>query len=285
MFCGMMPLTHFIRTNNECLTTDILDYQRAGPPPSPFLMLFFIGRTVLVFCHLLIGSVLGLLIYRRYGHRWAVPVAALGAILPDIIDKPLGHVLLRATLDSGRIYGHTLLFLGIVTLAGLVYLRSRRSPILLVVAVGMVSHLVLDSMWANPTTLLWPSLGDFVPDHYPDYFGKAFWVELTSPLEWLSGLALVVIMLEVFGHSLNGPSDQLLRNADVLRPPLYVLLVLGGAMMILFTILSPPEEWMDLETTLMAGGSVLIAGLVLIHLRFACYGGASTALSVSGKGL
>lgn len=219
-----------------------------------------------MFCHLLVGSVLGLLVYRRYGVRWAVPLVALGAILPDIIDKPLGHIVLRETLDYGRIYGHTLLFLGVIVVLGLAYRRTRPGPLLLGLALGVASHLVLDSMWADPTTLLWPMMGDFVPQHHPDYFGNAFWVEMSSPLEWLSGLALVAIGLDVFGRSLNGPSERFLTSVATLRPLLYILLVMGGAVTVLYALISPPEDWMDLETSLMAGTSVTIAGLALLHL-------------------
>ena len=53
----------------------------------------------------------------RDAHPIDYRLVAAGAILPDLIDKPLGIYLLRRQLGSGRIYGHTLLF-GLVLVAG-----------------------------------------------------------------------------------------------------------------------------------------------------------------------
>ncbi len=36
-------------------------------------------------------------------------LVAVGAMLPDVVDKPLGIYLLRRQLRNGRVYGHTLL--------------------------------------------------------------------------------------------------------------------------------------------------------------------------------
>jgi hypothetical protein len=35
---------------------------------------------------------------------------AIGAILPDLIDKPIGRILLGESVANGRLFGHTLLF-------------------------------------------------------------------------------------------------------------------------------------------------------------------------------
>jgi membrane-bound metal-dependent hydrolase YbcI (DUF457 family) len=222
-------------------------------------------RSVLLIGHLLIGCILGLLVYNRYNLRSAVPVAAIGAILPDLIDKPLGHILLKGTLDSGRIYAHTLLFLGIALVAGLLYWRSRSSPLLLVLAGGILTHLMLDGMWNMPNTLFWPALGDFLPHSYPDYFGNALITEVTSPLEWLAGLSIVMIALEVFGDSTNGLSDRFLSSVTTLRRPLYVLLASGGALTILSTLLATPMDLIDLESRLLTGSSALVGGILLVY--------------------
>ncbi len=222
-------------------------------------------RSVLLIGHLLIGCILGLLVFHRYGIRSAVPVAAIGAILPDLIDKPLGHILLKGTLDSGRIYAHTLLFLGIVLVAGILYWRSRSSSLLLVLGGGIMTHLVLDGMWNIPNTLFWPALGGFLPHSYPDYFGNAFITEVTAPLEWLAGLSVVMIALEVFGDSTNGLSERFLSSATKLRRPLYVLLAFGGAATIVGALLATPMDLMDLESELLTGSSLLVGGILLIH--------------------
>jgi membrane-bound metal-dependent hydrolase YbcI (DUF457 family) len=91
--------------------------------------------------------------------RWVdLAFLALGSMLPDIIDKPLG-LLAFGTAEQGRTFGHTLLFLMILaTLA--VYLKDIR---LASVSAGVLAHLVLDSMWKSPAILFWPLLGNFLP--------------------------------------------------------------------------------------------------------------------------
>ena len=49
---------------------------------------------------------------------------AIGAILPDLIDKPIGEVIFASTFGNGRIVGHTLLFSLLLFLAGL-YLYDK----------------------------------------------------------------------------------------------------------------------------------------------------------------
>lgn len=83
----------------------------------------------------------------------------IGALLPDIIDKPLGIWLLADEIGNGRIFGHTLLFVFLLTAAGLLLYRSRKSIGLLVLAFGALTHLILDGMWTLPQTLFWPLLG------------------------------------------------------------------------------------------------------------------------------
>lgn len=43
---------------------------------------------------------------KRYG------AILLGPVLPDLIDKPIGEILLADSLSNGRLVAHTLLFAG-----------------------------------------------------------------------------------------------------------------------------------------------------------------------------
>lgn len=83
----------------------------------------------------------------------------LGALLPDIIDKPLGIYLRREAFSSGRIFCHTLLFPIIVTGVRLISNRRRNKTWYPNLTFGISIHLILDEMWRNPNTLLWPLLG------------------------------------------------------------------------------------------------------------------------------
>ena len=68
---------------------------------------------------LVVGAIIaGLLIARRPDVLGKVDfrIVAVLAMLPDIIDKPLGHFVLGETLNNGRIYAHTLVFLVLVAI-------------------------------------------------------------------------------------------------------------------------------------------------------------------------
>jgi inner membrane protein len=89
----------------------------------------------------------------------------VASLLPDIIDKPLGHIFFREALSSGRTFGHTLLFLILITLTGLLLYRYRKKTWLLVLSFGTLIHLILDQMWRDPETLLWPFFGSVFEKH------------------------------------------------------------------------------------------------------------------------
>ncbi len=84
----------------------------------------------------------------------------LGSILPDVIDKPIGHYLFSQTFyNNGRIFSHTLLFFILLLGAGLCIGIAKKGMWLLALSFGVFMHLVLDSMWENPETLFWPVFG------------------------------------------------------------------------------------------------------------------------------
>ena len=106
----------------------------------------------------------------------------LGALLPDIIDKPLGQILLADSLDNGRIFAHTLLFFLILLAAGIYrYWRFAKTGIVLL-ALASGGHLLLDEMWKNPHTLFWPLHGWSFPEGRYENLGN--WIShLFSTLE------------------------------------------------------------------------------------------------------
>lgn len=83
----------------------------------------------------------------------------VGSLLPDIIDKPVGTIFFRDTFSNGRIFSHTLLFLIITALAGLVVHHYYRKLWPLALAFGTFTHLIFDYMWLEHKTLLWPLYG------------------------------------------------------------------------------------------------------------------------------
>jgi len=97
--------------------------------------------------------------FESLGRKVDIRALLLGSLLPDIIDKPIGNWLLADSLNNGRIFSHSLLFFLITLLVGLLVYRRYGSTFVLGVSFGVMMHLILDSMWLDPHTLLWPFLG------------------------------------------------------------------------------------------------------------------------------
>lgn len=96
---------------------------------------------------------------------------AIGAILPDLIDKPVGEVIFASTFSSGRIIGHTLLFSLLLFLIGLYVYEKRRDIWGLSLTSGSFLHLFEDQMGADPQTFFWPLFGWSFPRDSRDYIG------------------------------------------------------------------------------------------------------------------
>jgi len=124
----------------------------------------------------------------------------LGSMLPDVIDKPLGIYILGGGLSNGRIFAHTLLFVGLLLLPSLLARASFR-PALALTALGAGVHLLLDRMWEEPHTLLWPLLGwRFQRVNVSGWSGHMLEQLFSDPYTCVSelvGAAVVVVLLAV----------------------------------------------------------------------------------------
>ena len=129
---------------------------------------------------------------------------AIGALFPDLIDKPLGRVIFASTLENGRIVGHTLFFSLILFLIGL-YLYKKKGDIRIIsLTTGSFSHLVEDQMWASPKTLFWPFLGLNFPKDHVDSTGMEYLIRLLknsftlnfspSSIPEVLGIGVIVIL-------------------------------------------------------------------------------------------
>ena len=87
-------------------------------------------------------------------------VLAFGAVLPDLIDKPIGSLIFHGYFRTGRIYGHTLLF-AVLLLTGVMAL-TRRGTVSrrrwMALPIGVFIHLLLDVPLEN-VTFWWPIFG------------------------------------------------------------------------------------------------------------------------------
>ncbi len=129
------------------------------------------------------------------GFRPDLRLAAIGALLPDIIDKPLGHWVLADSLDNGRLLGHTLAFLAILLLVS----SLRRNPALMAVSFGVAVHLGLDMMWTEPVTLFWPLHGFGFP---AETFEVSDWFRTLVTDPWVLGGEVLggLILAGLFFH-------------------------------------------------------------------------------------
>ena len=147
-----------------------------------------------IFAHVFAGALLGLVVWHLFNDRRAIPPCIAGAILPDLIDKPLG-MLLPVFFEGGRTLFHSLIAVGIVLLCLLIFFRSR----FLIPGGGMVCgillHQIMDEMWNLPVNWFYPLFGPFQGPVIPDYIGTYFWFEITNPSEWMFMIGSVVILL------------------------------------------------------------------------------------------
>lgn len=106
-----------------------------------------------------LGGTIALIRYAFRDERMDLRFLALGAILPDLIDTPVGLVG-WSEFQNVRLAAHSLAFGA--TLMVVVLLTTRRGrprKRWMPLAVGVLVHLLLDAMWAQPETLWWPFLG------------------------------------------------------------------------------------------------------------------------------
>jgi hypothetical protein len=146
-----------------------------------------------IFAHVVAGALIGLGFWHLAHDRRMLPLGILGAILPDLLDKPLA-CLFPDILGSGRTLGHTLLFVGIIAAAGLLLWHYRLTLAGLAFSCAVFSHQILDAMWGLPSTWLYPILGPFPVFSIPDYAGHYFWLEIASLSEWVFAGAAVIIV-------------------------------------------------------------------------------------------
>lgn len=151
------------------------------------------------FFHVFTGIVLGLLIGDiLHDRRWILP-CILGSFLPDLVDKPLGLIIFADSIADGRIFTHTLLAAGVLALLGLVIWKWQKTPVVLGIAAGVISHQVLDLMWGDPQNWLYPFFGPFGGGYPEAQILVLTFHELRNPFEMLLGLlfcAGVLLYLE-----------------------------------------------------------------------------------------
>jgi membrane-bound metal-dependent hydrolase YbcI (DUF457 family) len=150
---------------------------------------------MLFLAHLVIGLIIGFILYELFHARTIIIFCVIGSVLPDIVDKLLGHTIFNASLDNGRIFFHSLGIALLFIIIGLFVWKYYRSFSFLAVGVGVFIHQVTDMMWLQVVTWYYPLLGPYPAEFSPDYFERAILAELTSVTEWIFFIAILVLAL------------------------------------------------------------------------------------------
>jgi membrane-bound metal-dependent hydrolase YbcI (DUF457 family) len=105
------------------------------------------------------GATIAIARYIFRDDRMDLRMLLVGALLPDLIDTPVG-LLFYGRLHSVRLFTHSLLLAAVVMVAVVRWTRrGRPRKMWMPLAIGLLLHLLLDAMWLDPETLWWPLLG------------------------------------------------------------------------------------------------------------------------------
>jgi hypothetical protein len=103
---------------------------------------------------------------RLFPVRW-LPLdyrfAAFGSLLPDLIDKPIGWFLVPSLPDD-HLWGHTVWLAVLLIVPGLWLAHRTSNASMVLVGLGVMTHLIVDPVNLHPRTLFWPLLGWTFPD-------------------------------------------------------------------------------------------------------------------------
>ena len=119
-----------------------------------------------------------------------------GAILPDLLDKPIGRIFFEDHFNTSRLWGHTLLFVTVLLVVIRLALRGSTARTWLILPIAALIHLMLDGMWNNPVTLFWPFFGTTFPPHPVERYWLDVllrpWQHPAEGLKELVGLGLLL---------------------------------------------------------------------------------------------
>lgn len=157
-----------------------------------------------------LGGTVAFIRYAFRDERMDLRVLMLGAVLPDLVDTPVGF-LLWDRFRTARLAGHSLAATAAVMVAVLVLARrGRPRKRWMPLAIGMLMHLVLDAMWQSPATLWWPFLGGFTATPHPTP-GAYVAAVLADPWMWLGEIVGGVYLVTLARRGRLGDRARLTR--------------------------------------------------------------------------
>ncbi len=146
-----------------------------------------------------------------------------GALLPDLLDKPLAALLLADRFETARVYAHALVFpVAVLAVVMLVTRRgTARRKALLGIPIGALLHLFLDAQWAEPAGFWWPFLGWEFPPMEPHRLGPLLRDTITDPLILIAEVAGLAYLAWLYVRGLRnerGGAAHFLRTGHVPLP-------------------------------------------------------------------
>lgn len=110
----------------------------------------------------------------------------LGAILPDLVDLPVGTILFPERYSTGELWFHSLIVPTIyMTIVLVATRRGRRRRAWMALGVGWLLHLVIDGMWVSQDVFLWPFFGWEIPPGQAPFWPLAWQRALHDPWRWI----------------------------------------------------------------------------------------------------
>ncbi|HLI55974.1 MAG TPA: hypothetical protein VKY26_02960, partial [Actinomycetota bacterium] len=149
---------------------------------------------------------------RRIDYR----LALVGLLLP-LIDIPIRLLAYPHSRLGIHLYGHTFLFALVLALAIQFTLRGARARKWFVLPMGIVAHLLLAGMLADPIGLFWPLLGT----HFTKLPAGVSLAAQILPLSGFAiarealGLAALVYIAFAFGLDKPGPRRDFLAHGTL----------------------------------------------------------------------
>ncbi len=161
---------------------------------------------MLPFAHMGITTAILQAVETRNELRWVdYRILLFASLLPDLVDKPLAHLLFES-----RAFGHSFAFILLIFILGKIFgLWWKNSP-LSTISLGTALHDLLDVMWLHPGVFLWPLYGKVFPKATHEAW-HGYIVLSGHRISQLELLNTVGILLLLYFATKMACNDRLLR--------------------------------------------------------------------------
>jgi inner membrane protein len=164
------------------------------------------------------GATIAVARYTFRDDRMDLRMLLLGALLPDLIDTPIGLVFYDR-FGGVRLFTHGLI-LAAAVMVGVVLTTRRGRPrkLWMPLAIGLLLHILFDAMWFDPETLWWPLLGWSFTAAGPESASEYLRLILTDWRTWLTevvGLLYLVYLWRAARLSDRDTRSQFMSDGRV----------------------------------------------------------------------